>query len=68
MTCRNRSLRGPPHALACSSLLDVERSLPDLTCDLIGQVEREYFVRFACRNTRETSPDAPATAACRGGA
>ncbi len=28
------------------SLLDVERSLPDLTCDLIGQVEREYFVRL----------------------
>ena len=29
-----------------SSLLDVERSLPDLTGDLIGQVEREYFVRL----------------------
>jgi DNA-binding NtrC family response regulator len=27
------------------SLLDVERPLPDLTCDLIGRVEREYFVR-----------------------
>jgi DNA-binding NtrC family response regulator len=29
-----------------SSLLDVERSLPELTGDLIGQVEREYFVRL----------------------
>jgi transcriptional regulator with GAF, ATPase, and Fis domain len=27
-------------------LLDVERSLPELTCDLIGRVEREYFVRL----------------------
>jgi DNA-binding NtrC family response regulator len=26
-------------------LLDVNRSLPDLTTDLIGRVEREYFVR-----------------------
>ncbi len=29
-----------------NSTLDIERSLPDLTCDLIGQVEREYFVRL----------------------
>jgi DNA-binding NtrC family response regulator len=28
------------------SLLDVERPLPDLTSDLIAQVEREYFVRL----------------------
>ena len=34
------------HAQRSSSLLDVERSLRDLTCDLIGQVEREYFVRL----------------------
>ena len=45
-TCRSRSLREPSHAPRSSSLLDVERSLPDLTCDLIGQVEREYFVRL----------------------
>jgi DNA-binding NtrC family response regulator len=32
-----------------SSLLDIERALPDLTCDLIGQVEREYFVRLLCQ-------------------
>ncbi len=32
----------PPRA---GSLLDIERPLQDLTCDLIGQVEREYFVR-----------------------
>ncbi len=30
----------------CGSLLDIDRPLPDLTCDLIGQVEREYFVRL----------------------
>jgi DNA-binding NtrC family response regulator len=29
-----------------SSLLDIDRPLPDLTCDLIAQVEREYFVRL----------------------
>jgi DNA-binding NtrC family response regulator len=29
-----------------ASLLDIERPLPDLTCDLIGQVEREYFTRL----------------------
>jgi DNA-binding NtrC family response regulator len=34
---------GPSRA---ASLLDIERPLPDLTCDLIGQVEREYFVRL----------------------
>ena len=34
------------HNTRSSSLLDVDRSLPDLTCDLIGQVEREYFVRL----------------------
>ena len=28
------------------SLIDIERPLPDLTTDLIGQVEREYFVRL----------------------
>jgi DNA-binding NtrC family response regulator len=29
-----------------SSLLDIERPLPDLTCDLIARVEREYFIRL----------------------
>jgi len=33
-------------ARPATSLLDIERTLPDLTCDLIGQVEREYFVRL----------------------
>jgi DNA-binding NtrC family response regulator len=33
----------PHHA---NSLVDIDRALPDLTCDLIGQVEREYFVRL----------------------
>jgi DNA-binding NtrC family response regulator len=29
-----------------SSLIDIDRRLPELTDDLIGQVEREYFVRI----------------------
>jgi DNA-binding NtrC family response regulator len=29
-----------------SPLIDIDRPLPDLTCDLIGQIEREYFVRL----------------------
>jgi DNA-binding NtrC family response regulator len=29
-----------------SSLIDIDRRLPDLTEDLIGQVEREYFARL----------------------
>jgi DNA-binding NtrC family response regulator len=33
------------HPSRAASLLDVDRSLPALTCDLIGRVEREYFVR-----------------------
>jgi DNA-binding NtrC family response regulator len=33
-------------AARSNPLLDVDRSLPDLTDDLIGQVEREYFVRL----------------------
>ncbi len=44
-TCRNRSHHGPLTAQRAGSLLDIERPLPDLTCDLIGRVEREYFVR-----------------------
>jgi DNA-binding NtrC family response regulator len=31
--------------LETAELLDINRSLPDLTTDLIGRVEREYFVR-----------------------
>ena len=46
MRCPHRSaprLRRP----ACSnSLIDIERPLPDLTSDLIGQVERDYFARL----------------------
>jgi DNA-binding NtrC family response regulator len=29
-----------------SPLIDIERPLPDLTNDLIGRVERDYFVRL----------------------
>jgi DNA-binding NtrC family response regulator len=28
------------------SLLDIERALPDLTTDLIGRIEREYFIKL----------------------
>ena len=31
------------------SLIDIERPLPELTEDLIGQVERAYFVRLLAR-------------------
>ena len=34
------------HLSGGDSLIDIERPLPDLTCELIGQVEREYFVRL----------------------
>ncbi|MHC5540875.1 helix-turn-helix domain-containing protein, partial [Singulisphaera rosea] len=34
---------------ASSSLIDIERPLPDLTNDLIGRVERDYFVRLLAR-------------------
>jgi DNA-binding NtrC family response regulator len=40
------ALRSSHNSPRSSSLLDIERSLPELTCDLIGQVEREYFVRL----------------------
>jgi DNA-binding NtrC family response regulator len=36
--------RPDPHR--ANSLIDIERPLPELTSDLIGQVEREYFVRL----------------------
>jgi DNA-binding NtrC family response regulator len=38
----------PKSAVAArtNSLLDIERALPELTGDLIGKVEREYFVRL----------------------
>ena len=48
------SPRRPPRIGRCpeltsrapaDDLLDIDRSLPDLTTDLIGRVEREYFVR-----------------------
>jgi DNA-binding NtrC family response regulator len=29
-----------------NSLIDIERPLPELTCELVGQVERDYFVRL----------------------
>jgi DNA-binding NtrC family response regulator len=32
-----------------NSLIDIERPLPDLTNDLIGQVERDYFTRLLAR-------------------
>ena len=53
---------------AGSSLIDIDRRLPELTDDLIGQVERDYFVAAPLRVLTATSPAAPATAACRAGA
>jgi DNA-binding NtrC family response regulator len=41
-TVAPRTVHAPRH----KSLLDVDRALPDLTLDLIGRVEREYFVRL----------------------
>ena len=38
--------RRPAHA---HPLIDIERPLPDLTNDLIGQVERDYFTRLLAR-------------------
>jgi DNA-binding NtrC family response regulator len=35
-----------PQPEARDSLLDIERALPDLTGDLIGRIEREYFVKI----------------------
>jgi DNA-binding NtrC family response regulator len=32
-----------------NSLIDIERPLPDLTNDLISQVERDYFTRLLAR-------------------
>ncbi len=34
------------HGASSGNLIDVERPLPDLTGDLIAQVEREYFTRL----------------------
>ena len=56
-TCPSRSRREPRKRCRSDSLLDVDRPLPDLTCDLIGRVEREYFVRLLSLSTRATSRD-----------
>jgi DNA-binding NtrC family response regulator len=32
-----------------SPLIDIERPLPDLTNDLVGKVERDYFTRLLVR-------------------
>jgi DNA-binding NtrC family response regulator len=38
--------RRPAHS---GSLIDIERPLPDLTGDLIGQVERDYFTQLLAK-------------------
>lgn len=38
-----------PRPAQSGSLIDIERPLPDLTGDLIGQVERDYFTRLLAR-------------------
>jgi DNA-binding NtrC family response regulator len=41
----------PPviHPAGAPPLVDLARTLPDLTCDLVGQVEREYFAQLLAR-------------------
>jgi DNA-binding NtrC family response regulator len=34
---------------AAGPLIDIERSLPELTTDLIGRIERDYFTRLLAR-------------------
>ena len=46
---------GPP-ARATDPLIDIERPLPDLTNDLIGRVERDYFARLLARYKRQRRP------------
>ena len=48
------------HLARGSSLIDIDRPLPDLTGDLIGQVEREYFVRLLSPVQGERRPVRPA--------
>ncbi|MDR3632449.1 MAG: sigma-54 dependent transcriptional regulator [Isosphaeraceae bacterium] len=38
-----------PRPVHSGSIIDVERPLPDLTCDLIGRVERDYFTRLLAK-------------------
>jgi DNA-binding NtrC family response regulator len=38
-----------PRAVEGHALIDIERPLPELTGDLIGQVERDYFTRLLAR-------------------
>jgi DNA-binding NtrC family response regulator len=38
--------KGTPGSAASTCLIDIERPLPELTGDLIAQVEREYFTRL----------------------
>ena len=49
--CAPRDGRPPrrPCSGAAGSLIDIDRPLPELTDDLIGQVERDYFVRLLAR-------------------
>ena len=58
-TCRNRSRREAGAAPRAGSLLDIERPLHDLTCDLIGRVEREYFVARAFALQGQRRPNSP---------
>ena len=50
-----------------ADLLDIARSLPDLSGELIARIEREYFTRAPC-SSRATWRAAPGTAGCRGAA
>lgn len=38
-----------PQAAQANTLIDIERPLPELTGDLVGRVERDYFTRLLAR-------------------
>ncbi len=41
-----RGQAGRPGGSSATNLIDIERPLPDLTADLVAQVERDYFTRL----------------------
>ena len=53
------SPRRPAGAPAAPSI-DIDRPLPDVTDDLVGQVERDYFTQLLARYKRQRRPLRPA--------
>ena len=54
--CPRSSRPRPRSRSGGSSLIDIDRPLPDLTGDLIGQVERDYFTRLLVAVQGERRP------------